>query len=119
MHLQLDKPHEVIGGQVAERASGKAEGGTAMTVAFDKVRDEKVLQQSYNLYRTRHGLLTGSEMKELRERYGLSQRALAGLARALRRSVHPVFRREQVANLRLTWPLVPRRCREASLPMKS
>lgn len=46
---------------------------------FDKERDERILREAYDLYRKRAGLLTGTEIRQLRERYGLSQRALAAL----------------------------------------
>jgi putative zinc finger/helix-turn-helix protein, YgiT family len=50
-------------------------------VVFDPDRDDAVLRRAYDLYRQRHGLLTSDEIVKLRERYGLSQRALARLLR--------------------------------------
>lgn len=49
------------------------------TIISDPTHDEQTLQEVYALYRTRHSLLTPDEIRELRERYGLSQRALARL----------------------------------------
>ncbi len=45
----------------------------------DPVRDDEVLVRAYNVYRTRHGLLLPREIRALRERYRLSQRAMAKL----------------------------------------
>ena len=41
--------------------------------------DEQTLKQAYNEYRRRHGLLLPQEIRELRQSYGLSQRALSRL----------------------------------------
>lgn len=46
---------------------------------FDPSYDNRILKQAYDAYRERHGLLTSREIRELRERYGLSQRSLAKL----------------------------------------
>lgn len=46
---------------------------------FDEAFEEKNIAAAYDVYRRRHHLLTPGEIKELRERYGLSQRALAQL----------------------------------------
>ena len=46
---------------------------------FDEEIDEKNLQLAYNEYRKRHKLLFPKEIKEIREKYGLSQRALGRL----------------------------------------
>lgn len=44
---------------------------------FDPDYDGKILQTANDLYRQHHGLLRSGEIARLRERYGLSQRALA------------------------------------------
>jgi putative zinc finger/helix-turn-helix YgiT family protein len=49
------------------------------TFLSDPERDEQVLQRAYAEYRTRHGLLTPEAIRGFRERYHLSQRALARL----------------------------------------
>jgi len=46
---------------------------------FDEALEEKNIAAAYNAYRRKHRLLTPGEIRELRERYGLSQRALAQL----------------------------------------
>lgn len=46
---------------------------------FDEGRDAKNLELAYSLYRKKHGLLSQMEIKDIRERYGLSQRALSRL----------------------------------------
>lgn len=46
---------------------------------FDEEIDEKNLQLAYNKYRKRHKLLLPKEIREIREKYGLSQRALGRL----------------------------------------
>ncbi len=43
---------------------------------FDESLDEENLIRVYNVYRTRRNILTPEEIREIRERYGLSQRAL-------------------------------------------
>lgn len=42
-------------------------------------RDDRILKAVYDEYRRRHGMLMPEEIMRLRERYGLSQRALARL----------------------------------------
>lgn len=44
---------------------------------FDMTLDETNVRQAYAAYRRSHGLLTPKEIRSIRERYGLSQRALA------------------------------------------
>ncbi|MDN5332728.1 MAG: hypothetical protein PWP45_1953 [Tepidanaerobacteraceae bacterium] len=46
---------------------------------FDEDLDEENIKRAYNLYRERHGILSPEEIKSIRERYGLSQRAFAKL----------------------------------------
>lgn len=46
---------------------------------FDEERDEAILQELFARYRKRKGLLFPDEIKEVRERYGLSQKAFATL----------------------------------------
>lgn len=46
---------------------------------FDEERDSRNLELAYNEYRKKHGLLLPSEIRLIRERYGLSQRALSRL----------------------------------------
>jgi len=46
---------------------------------FDEALEGKNIAAAYDAYRRKHHLLTSGEIKELRERYGLSQRALAQL----------------------------------------
>ncbi|MBS4029873.1 MAG: DUF4065 domain-containing protein [Clostridiales bacterium] len=43
---------------------------------FDEKLDEENLSRAYDMYRVRHNVITSEEIKETRERYGLSQRAL-------------------------------------------
>ena len=45
----------------------------------DQERDGRTLVSAYNAYRQRHGLLRPVEIRELRERYHLSQRSMAKL----------------------------------------
>lgn len=40
-------------------------------------RDDRALASAYNAYRQRHGLLLPDDIRQLRERYGLSQRTMA------------------------------------------
>ena len=46
---------------------------------FVEALDEQNLSRAYDAYRRRHDLLTAAEIKEMREKYGLTQRALAQL----------------------------------------
>lgn len=46
---------------------------------FDEELDGKNIELVYNEYRKKHKLLFPSEIKEIREKYGLSQRALSRL----------------------------------------
>lgn len=46
---------------------------------FNEELDSATLIQAYNEYRRRHKLLLPEEIKEIRERYGLSQRSFAKL----------------------------------------
>lgn len=46
---------------------------------FDEELDEANLTVAYNEYRTRHRLLSPAKIREIREKYGLSQRALSRL----------------------------------------
>ncbi len=48
-------------------------------IVADPDYDDAVLRTAHDLYRARHGLLTSSEIVELRRRYGFSQRALSRL----------------------------------------
>lgn len=44
---------------------------------FDKKLDSVNLQKVYATYRAKHGLLSPDEIREIRERYGLSQRGMS------------------------------------------
>jgi len=46
---------------------------------FDEERDSRNLEKAYNLYREKHKLLPLDEIRTIREKYGLSQRALSRL----------------------------------------
>jgi putative zinc finger/helix-turn-helix YgiT family protein len=46
---------------------------------FDEERDSRNLEKAYSLYRAKHNLLSPDEIRSLREKYGLSQRALSRL----------------------------------------
>ena len=46
---------------------------------FDERRDARLLEKAYSDYRRQKGLLFPSEIKEIRERYALSQKSLAAL----------------------------------------
>ena len=46
---------------------------------FDEERDSLNLNKVYDLYRKKYNLLTTDEIKNLREKYGLSQRAISRL----------------------------------------
>ena len=46
---------------------------------FDEERDSRNLEKAYSLYRDKHNLLPLDEIRRIREKYGLSQRALARL----------------------------------------
>jgi len=46
---------------------------------FDEELDEKNLELAYTEYRKKHNLLMPSEIREIREKYGLSQRSLGRL----------------------------------------
>ncbi len=46
---------------------------------FDEKRDSRNLEKAYSLYRKKHNLLAPSEIRTIREKYGLSQRALSRL----------------------------------------
>jgi len=46
---------------------------------FDEERDSRNLEKAYNLYREKHKLLPSDEIRAVREKYGLSQRALSRL----------------------------------------
>ena len=52
---------------------------TCGQAVFDEKRDERTLPAAYDVYRARKGLLKPGEIRQLRERYGLSQRSLARL----------------------------------------
>ena len=46
---------------------------------FDEERDSQNLEKAYSQYRERHNLLSPDEIRTIREKYGLSQRALSRL----------------------------------------
>jgi len=46
---------------------------------FDEERDSQNLEKAYNLYRKKHNLLSSDQIRAIREKYGLSQRALSRL----------------------------------------
>jgi putative zinc finger/helix-turn-helix YgiT family protein len=46
---------------------------------FDEERDSRNLEKAYSLYREKHNLLPPDEIRKIREKYGLSQRALSRL----------------------------------------
>jgi putative zinc finger/helix-turn-helix YgiT family protein len=46
---------------------------------FDEERDSRNLEKAYSLYRDKHNLLPPDEIRLIREKYGLSQRALSRL----------------------------------------
>ena len=46
---------------------------------FDEERDSRNLEKAYSLYREKHDLLPPDEIRSMREKYGLSQRALSRL----------------------------------------
>jgi len=46
---------------------------------FDEERDSRNLEKAYSQYRDKHNLLPPDEIRKMREKYGLSQRALARL----------------------------------------
>ena len=46
---------------------------------FDEILDERNLELAYTAYRKKHNLLSPVKIKEIREKYGLSQRALSRL----------------------------------------
>ena len=46
---------------------------------FDEERDSRNLEKAYSLYREKHNLLSPDEIRAIREKYGLSQRALSRL----------------------------------------
>ncbi|MBA7650751.1 hypothetical protein ES703_58562 [subsurface metagenome] len=49
------------------------------TKVFDEERDSRNLERAYNQYREKCNLLTPDEIRTIREKYGLSQRALSRL----------------------------------------
>ena len=46
---------------------------------FDEERDSRNLEKAYSQYRQKHNLLSPDEIRTIREKYGLSQRALSRL----------------------------------------
>jgi len=46
---------------------------------FDEERDSRNLEKAYSQYREKHNLLSPNEIRTIREKYGLSQRALSRL----------------------------------------
>ncbi|EGD50153.1 helix-turn-helix domain protein [Thermoanaerobacter ethanolicus JW 200] len=46
---------------------------------FDEELEEENIQRVYDIYRKKHGILSPKEIKNIRESYGLSQRAFAKL----------------------------------------
>ncbi|EIV99918.1 type II toxin-antitoxin system MqsA family antitoxin [Thermoanaerobacter siderophilus] len=46
---------------------------------FDEELEEENIQRVYDIYRKKHGILSPDEIKNIRESYGLSQRAFAKL----------------------------------------
>lgn len=46
---------------------------------FDRNLDSKNLQVAFDLYRQRHNIISPTELRAMRERYGLSQRSLGAL----------------------------------------
>jgi len=46
---------------------------------FDEERDSRNLEKAYSYYRQKHNLLSPDEIRTIREKYGLSQRALSRL----------------------------------------
>ncbi|MBI4304383.1 MAG: DUF4065 domain-containing protein [Chloroflexi bacterium] len=46
---------------------------------FDEERDSRNLEKAYNRYREKYGLLSPDQIRTIREKYGLSQRALSRL----------------------------------------
>lgn len=46
---------------------------------FDEERDSRNLEKAYSLYRKKHNLLSPDKIRIIREKYGLSQRALSRL----------------------------------------
>ena len=49
------------------------------TKIFDEERDSRNLEKAYSHYRDKHNLLSPNEIRTIREKYGLSQRALSRL----------------------------------------
>ncbi|WP_324718136.1 type II TA system antitoxin MqsA family protein [Carboxydochorda subterranea] len=70
-YMVRDEPIEVEADVLVCSTCGQA--------VFDEKRDERTLRAAYDVYRARKGLLKPDEIRELRERYGLSQRSLARL----------------------------------------
>lgn len=46
---------------------------------FDEVLDSQIIEQAYEIYRGKHDYMSAEEIREVRERYGLSQRGMAHL----------------------------------------
>lgn len=49
------------------------------TKVFDEQLDSRNLELAYNIYRNKHNILLPNEVRAIREKYGLSQRALSSL----------------------------------------
>lgn len=68
-----------VRGEDIEIISSIAKCKKCDTKMFDEELDEKNIECAFNKYREKHSLLMPSEIQKIREKYSLSQRALADL----------------------------------------
>ena len=78
-NTRIEKRRETfnVKGEATEVYSNVTVCSTCGQDIYVEELDAQNLSRAYDAYRRRHNLLTASEIKEIREKYGLTQRALA------------------------------------------
>lgn len=75
---QMEESYPVKGDTITITANVMVCGVCGETIYDDELDSENV-QRAYAKYREKHGLLSPEDLRELRAKYGLSQRGLSGL----------------------------------------
>ena len=74
----MEESYPVKGDTITITANVMVCGVCGETIYDDELDSENV-QRAYAKYREKHGLLSPEDLRELRAKYGLSQRGLRGL----------------------------------------
>jgi len=77
--LRVDKETYNVRGEPTEIEADIAICQKCGAKIFDEERDSRNLEKAYSLYRKNHNLLPPDKIRTIREKYGLSQRALSRL----------------------------------------